>query len=294
MARFVKDNEQLIREADPVVPEGLTDRQKDGWRPLLALADAAGGRWPELARSVAVAIHDCEEGDEPSLDVLLIGDIYEIFQEFNWERCSTVELLRRLNELDDRPWGGWSDGKGLNGRSLANRLRPYGIRPGARRLPGEKPFKGYEKDQFTEAYERYCRGGKTTLPSKGGSSSGYTVTNVGNPPKTTDATGNIIGYKPATSSVTAASDVADAGNGVTDRTVGVTGVVTDSVTGKEAKKPQKTANCNRVTDNSHPPMERNNSEVMGGMGRFDDFPGVDDPGDAWPDEGNKFDTEDEV
>ncbi|MEK7838677.1 MAG: DUF3631 domain-containing protein, partial [candidate division NC10 bacterium] len=45
-----------LRAADPFVPDGVGDRVADNWRPLLAIADAAGGRWPAEARKAATEI----------------------------------------------------------------------------------------------------------------------------------------------------------------------------------------------------------------------------------------------
>ena len=39
---------------EPELPEGITDRTADCWEPLIAIADAAGGDWPERARKAAV------------------------------------------------------------------------------------------------------------------------------------------------------------------------------------------------------------------------------------------------
>src|SRR5262249_26279091 len=55
-ARWATDNVNALRSADPSIPETLNDRAGDCWRPLLAIADRAGGEWPELARSAAVAM----------------------------------------------------------------------------------------------------------------------------------------------------------------------------------------------------------------------------------------------
>ena len=49
-ARWVADHLPALRAADPAVPAELDDRQADNWRPLLAIADEAGGAWPDLAR----------------------------------------------------------------------------------------------------------------------------------------------------------------------------------------------------------------------------------------------------
>ena len=53
LARWVSDHKTGIGAADPAIPEVLNDRQADNWRPLLALADVAGGIWPKLARDAA-------------------------------------------------------------------------------------------------------------------------------------------------------------------------------------------------------------------------------------------------
>lgn len=38
----------------PELPEAITDRNADVWEPLITIADAAGGQWPDAARKVAV------------------------------------------------------------------------------------------------------------------------------------------------------------------------------------------------------------------------------------------------
>src|SRR5262249_15361348 len=43
-------------KTDPLMPEGITDRNADVWESLLAVADAAGGDWPAKARVAAVAL----------------------------------------------------------------------------------------------------------------------------------------------------------------------------------------------------------------------------------------------
>ena len=51
--RWAQDHLDDLRQADPAVPDQLHDRAADNWRPLLAIADAAGGEWPERARKAA-------------------------------------------------------------------------------------------------------------------------------------------------------------------------------------------------------------------------------------------------
>ncbi|MBM3566047.1 MAG: DUF3631 domain-containing protein, partial [Alphaproteobacteria bacterium] len=49
-ARWALDNFEAIRAADPVMPDGIINRAADNWRPILAIADVAGGEWPERMR----------------------------------------------------------------------------------------------------------------------------------------------------------------------------------------------------------------------------------------------------
>ena len=39
--------------AEPVMPDGVTDRAAEVWEPLVAIADVAGGHWPATARAAA-------------------------------------------------------------------------------------------------------------------------------------------------------------------------------------------------------------------------------------------------
>jgi hypothetical protein len=59
-ARWAADNIERLRAADPAVPANLYNRAADNWRPLLAIADAAGGEWPRRAREIAAATVDAD------------------------------------------------------------------------------------------------------------------------------------------------------------------------------------------------------------------------------------------
>ena len=59
--RFVADNEHRLRDIEPDMPEALNaagDRATDAWEPLIAIADVAGGDWPQRARNAARLV-DC-------------------------------------------------------------------------------------------------------------------------------------------------------------------------------------------------------------------------------------------
>src|SRR5262249_7363030 len=68
-ARWAKDHRAAIANADPDMPPGVINREADNWRPLLAIADEAGGEWPKRARKAAEAAHTI---GEDRLEQLLI------------------------------------------------------------------------------------------------------------------------------------------------------------------------------------------------------------------------------
>ena len=78
-ARWAADHLEDLRAADPDVPEQLHDRAADNWRPLLAIADQAGGEWPARARAAAVTLSAgaAAEGRRE----MLLADIRAVFVE---------------------------------------------------------------------------------------------------------------------------------------------------------------------------------------------------------------------
>ncbi len=153
-ARWVKDNSECLRESDPGLPKALHDRACDNWRALLAIADLAGGEWPQTARKAAEGLTAIE--DESSIGTLLLADIRDILIERGRpERISSTDLCEALLVLPDRPWPEITKGgKPLTPPGLSRRLRPFEIRPAQRRI-GNTNAKGYASEDFAEAFERY-------------------------------------------------------------------------------------------------------------------------------------------
>ncbi|MDF3299978.1 DUF3631 domain-containing protein [Streptomyces tropicalis] len=151
-----------VAEAWPEMPEGVTDRPADVWEPLLAVADAAGGQWPERSRvACAELVKAAQAGDEASLGVRLLTDLRDkVF--CGADRMPTAAILEVLLGLDDAPWGDLNDdGKPLTSRGLSKLLSQYvrpdntPIRPRGIRVGSGTP-KGYYADDLTDAWARYC------------------------------------------------------------------------------------------------------------------------------------------
>lgn len=137
---------------EPVMP--LEDRPADTWEPLVAVADAAGGRWPELARTAAVTIVEQYREHNASTDVniRLLSDIKRAFEQAGAEFISTDALLKALL---NHPDGAWSAAK-LNAHQLAARLRGFGVQP---KPNAEGSKRGYRQSACLDAFQRYLPGG---------------------------------------------------------------------------------------------------------------------------------------
>ena len=79
-----------------------------------------------------------------------------VFDERAVDRLSSSDLCAGLNALEESPWGGWREGKGIDPRTLSRRLREYDVIVGTHRLPGGERLKGYRAESFADAWARYC------------------------------------------------------------------------------------------------------------------------------------------
>lgn len=152
-ARWAADNLEGLRTAnDPSMPRGLGDRAEDAWRPLLAIADAAGGEWPGMARAAAVALSGALEvdADSQSKGVLLLTHIRELFRTLDAQTLQSSQLVRKLCDNEEWPWGEWRGGKEITSRGVAMILKPYGVRP---RQTSAGSF--YQASAFNDAWDRY-------------------------------------------------------------------------------------------------------------------------------------------
>src|SRR5262249_1378021 len=66
---------------------------------------------------------------------------------------------------EGRPWAEWKAGKPLSHNGLARLLKPLKIRPGTKRIDGEKTAKGYYLSQFDDAFRRYLGHDRESDPS---------------------------------------------------------------------------------------------------------------------------------
>jgi putative DNA primase/helicase len=184
--RWVEDQLATLAQADPAVPARLHDRAADNWRPLLAIADAAGGEWPTRARQ-AIAALETLDADNEDLGTMLLWDLREVFAATQADRLSSADICEALAGLEDRPWPTLSHGKPITPHRLARMLTPYGIVPINIRV-GDKVPKGYSLKGCRDAFTRYTPLDESATPLQGAtdaapgdSSNRYTTGDVADP-----------------------------------------------------------------------------------------------------------------
>jgi hypothetical protein len=153
LTAWVSETSSRLQDAKPALPDCLSDRQQDGCEPLLAIADAAGGHWPQRAGDALVEILTGEAAEDQSTGVRLLSDIRVIFDQQRVGTSGTHDLLSGL--CDSNPlWSEFSHGKPISPTTLARLLRPYGIHHRKLRA-GASTFWGYERSSFTDSWARY-------------------------------------------------------------------------------------------------------------------------------------------
>jgi len=153
-ARWAAASVDALEHAEPELPGALDDRAQDGAEPLLAIADLAGGEWPARARAAVVELHGARQAEESSLGVRLLADIRAAFDATGDKAFSTAGLLELLVAEEESPWVDWR-GKPLTPKALAGLLRPYRLRSRSVRLPDGSTPKGFQREQFEDAFNRY-------------------------------------------------------------------------------------------------------------------------------------------
>lgn len=166
LRRWGAEAEEHLRDADPHLPDTLSDRAQDGCEVLAAIAELAGDPWPKRAAQAFLAVMGEEDDADPG--VLLLTHVRDAFDTkgqaaFDGSvRVTTAALLDALvNRGDESPWAGWWSKSLDDGNTrkpamrLAQLLRPFGVHSKDVKFPGGAVVKGYERADFEDAWDRY-------------------------------------------------------------------------------------------------------------------------------------------
>jgi hypothetical protein len=141
---------EALRTAEPDMP--VEDRAADTWEPLIAVADAAGGHWPETARAACKALVDSADSadEDRSLAVKLLTDIRSVFAEKGVPFLRSADLVEELRRIEASPWNDFD----LTPSKLAYRLREFRIKTGHNPAGTAR---GYRIEDLADAFARYTR-----------------------------------------------------------------------------------------------------------------------------------------
>jgi len=153
LARFAMDYSGQILTARPELPDTLGDRAQDNWEPLLAIADIAQDKWPQLARQTALKISGNLEQSN-SIGVELLADIQDMLETMSTDRITSADLIKKLCDDPEKPWSTFNRGNPITPRQISSRLREYGITSNTIRI-NSTTAKGYLFSQFADAFNRY-------------------------------------------------------------------------------------------------------------------------------------------
>jgi len=153
LARWAKDNRELLRGWDSVAPADLGARQCDVWRPLFGIADVSGAPWPQLVRSAALALHQVAE-EEGDYGLLLLQDLKTLFDTTGSASLTSSSILEALVAMEDRPWAEYRNDRPMTKRGLASLIGRFGVKPKNIRV-GPEVLKGYEYSALSTAFGIY-------------------------------------------------------------------------------------------------------------------------------------------
>ena len=168
LSRWATQHGKKLKGYDPVMPQELGNRDADLWRFLIAIADLAGGHWPNTARKTAVSITLNSPAQESTRefkahirDALALAKNQRelIAHNVSWEtlmislksdgnlRVSSSGLCALMAKISAKY-------NNLNPQELAKRLRQFDISPVPIKI-GDSSFRGYKEEELKDMLERY-------------------------------------------------------------------------------------------------------------------------------------------
>ena len=153
LVRWAVDNATALRDANPEPAPGFSNRIRQNWRTLLAIADLAGGGWPKRARAAALELR-ADDNAEPTDGVKALAVMAGLLR--GRKEITSAEVVAALTA---DPTSEWCDfrGKGpISQTQFAALLRLYQIRPMLLHPTkrGGLSRRGYRASQFKIAWAR--------------------------------------------------------------------------------------------------------------------------------------------
>lgn len=158
------------------IPEGISDRMKEGCFSLFSIADICGSG-PEFRKALEELLLGDRVDSQSSMRTRLLVDMRRIFRDEYRQRgkvssfMSTDTLINRLVQFEESPWAGYY-GRGLEPKDMADLLRQYRLRPRLVKRKGVSA-RGYRRNEheddagLADVWVRYLGGDEITLHESG-------------------------------------------------------------------------------------------------------------------------------
>jgi len=151
LAEWATENRAKIETAySRIEPFAITnDRLADLLLPLQTVLTVSGddlGSLHEYARMLD------ERSNEPTIGVVLLGALREIFAGLNQEFIPTTNLIEFLSEREEEPWARLCHGRRINAERLTSLLKEFSI---SSSRPRGDSSRGFHRADFEDAWGWY-------------------------------------------------------------------------------------------------------------------------------------------
>lgn len=152
LMRWAIDYKQIVKKANPEMPDGFTNRQEENFVLLFAIADLAGGDWGKKMRDSARAL---SHTTEPSLGRLLLADMRRLFKQHG-KRIHSKQLVTLLIADEEGEWAHYRGQGPITAHQVARLLKPFGIQPDFV-VVDKVQQRGYNEAWFETAFKHYLK-----------------------------------------------------------------------------------------------------------------------------------------
>ena len=133
----------------------IRDREREIWLPLFKVAHLVGEEWVKRIE-IALGNIQAESSDNSlSRERQLLADIWKVFQRHETDRVKSSVIVLSLTEMPESEWDTYNFGKPITEKTLAKKLRTYGIRSKQMRFENGQGAKGYYRSEVYSAVRRY-------------------------------------------------------------------------------------------------------------------------------------------
>jgi len=155
IARWTADHHDGVRKAylETTLPDWLEDREAELWAPLLAVAHVAIPERIADVEKIVRKMSGAKAEMDDSIGVRLLADVRAALDGRDF--VPTKDIIASLVAVEDAPWSEYRAGKSITAKGLADLLKPFGIEPDKARHDGQAGIRGYFRQAFQDAWERY-------------------------------------------------------------------------------------------------------------------------------------------